>query len=170
MGALRRLEDTPSTQLLGAIAVAGPHNLRTISFPAAMSGQSPNDSLYPAYMTRGYAHAYGVSIDSVVRDGQAANVDRLLDDYHGGDPSRVRGGPRPPASTETEFARPVAKLRAEFGVAPGGMRARRRSNACPLAPAGHLCHSMLRQTLMDISDPSLKSSAHDPNPFSGSRT
>jgi pimeloyl-ACP methyl ester carboxylesterase len=95
LAALRRLEQDPSAILSGAIAIAGPHNLRTISFPAAMSGRSPNDSLYLAYMTQGYAYAFGNTTASVLRSGQVANVHTLLDGAHA-DEAIIKGLPKDP--------------------------------------------------------------------------
>ena len=92
MAALRALEASASPPSLGAIAIAGPHNLRHISFPVA---KSPNDSLYLAYMVHGFAHAYSRSTGSVLRSDQVANVDRLLDGHHEGD-AIVAGLPRNP--------------------------------------------------------------------------
>jgi pimeloyl-ACP methyl ester carboxylesterase len=86
LAALRAIEkdvfeekEDPFTGPLAAIAVAGPYSLRRISFPTAMIGQAKTDPLYLAYMTRGYASAYGEATDSVLSKDQVAIVERLLD-------------------------------------------------------------------------------------------
>jgi pimeloyl-ACP methyl ester carboxylesterase len=67
-----------------AAAVAGPHNLRTISFPAALAGGSASHSLYLAYIAHGYAHAYGRPLDSVLTPAWSRRVTELLDGEHDG--------------------------------------------------------------------------------------
>lgn len=81
LAALRELE-TRQYPVVGAVAVAGPHHLREISLGHAISGQAPQDSLYLAYMTLGYAAAYHQPLESVLRADQIARVKMQLDGHH----------------------------------------------------------------------------------------
>lgn len=66
----------------GSAAVAGPHNLRTVSLPAAMAGGSPQHALYLSYMVRGYAARYGHPLESVLTPAYATLVPSLYDQPH----------------------------------------------------------------------------------------
>lgn len=66
----------------GAAAVAGPHNLRTISFVEAMAGGAASHSLYLAYMVRGYAARYGQPMASALTEQAAARASDLFDRPH----------------------------------------------------------------------------------------
>lgn len=66
-------------------AVAGPHNLRTISLGVALKGGSPQHPLYLAYMTRGYAARYAQPMESVLTPQAAALTRKLFDQPHAPD-------------------------------------------------------------------------------------
>lgn len=66
----------------GSAAVAGPHNLRSISLVEAMKGGAPNHPLYLAYMARGFCARYGRPLASVLTDQMAALATRLFDTPH----------------------------------------------------------------------------------------
>lgn len=66
----------------GSAAVAGPHNLRTISLVEAMKGGAPNHSLYLAYLSRGFCARYGQPLASVLTDAAAARATQLFDTPH----------------------------------------------------------------------------------------
>ena len=68
--------------VLGVASVAGPHNLRTISFPAALKGGSPSHSLYLSYMARGYSARYDQPLESVLTGQAAALCHTLYDQPH----------------------------------------------------------------------------------------
>ena len=63
-------------------AVAGPHNLRTITLAAGLQGRAPSDALYLSYMARGYAARYGRPLDSVLTPAFAVLARRLYDTPH----------------------------------------------------------------------------------------
>ncbi len=67
---------------IGVAAVAGPHNLRTISLGVALRGGAPSHALYLAYMTRGYAARYGQALETVLRPQFAALTRTLFDQPH----------------------------------------------------------------------------------------
>ena len=66
----------------GAAAVAGPHNLRTITLGAALKGGAPSHPLYLTYMARGYAARYGQPLESVLTPSFAALTRTLYDQPH----------------------------------------------------------------------------------------
>lgn len=63
-------------------AVAGAHNLRRISLPAALAGGAASHSLYLAYLSRGYAARYGRALESVLTGDWAARARDLFDRPH----------------------------------------------------------------------------------------
>lgn len=81
MAAQRSLE-AAGQRVLGSAAVAGPHNLRTISFPNALAGGAASHSLYLSYMVRGYAARYGQPMDSALTPQFATLAARLYDAPH----------------------------------------------------------------------------------------
>jgi hypothetical protein len=81
MAAQRNLEAV-GQKVLGSAAVAGPHNLRTISFPNALAGGAPTHSLYLSYLVRGYAARYGRPMDSVLTPQFSALAAQLYDQPH----------------------------------------------------------------------------------------
>jgi acetyl esterase/lipase len=66
----------------GSAAVAGAHNLRTISLGEALAGGAASHSLYLAYMVRGYAARYGHPMASVLTEAAAARATDLFDRPH----------------------------------------------------------------------------------------
>jgi len=66
----------------GSAAVAGAHNLRTISLGEALAGGAASHALYLAYMVRGYAARYGRPMASVLTDAAAARAADLFDRPH----------------------------------------------------------------------------------------
>jgi predicted esterase len=81
MAALRNLE-AAGQKVLGSAAIAGPHNLRTITCPNALAGGAPSHSLYLSYLVRGYAARYGRPMDSVLTPQFAALAAQLYDQPH----------------------------------------------------------------------------------------
>jgi hypothetical protein len=69
-------------RVMGVVAVAGPHNLRTISLGAGLAGGAPSDALYLTYMTRGYGARYGEPMESVLTANFATLTRRLYDTPH----------------------------------------------------------------------------------------
>jgi hypothetical protein len=80
--AVQRNLEAVGQKVLGSAAVAGPHNLRTISFPNALAGGAPTHSLYLSYLVRGYAARYSRPIDSVLTPQFAALAAYLYDRPH----------------------------------------------------------------------------------------
>lgn len=66
----------------GSAAVAGAHNLRTISLGEALQGGAASHSLYLAYLARGYGARYGHPLDSVLTEAAAATATRLFETPH----------------------------------------------------------------------------------------
>jgi hypothetical protein len=66
----------------GSAAVAGAHNLLTISLGEALKGGAASHSLYLAYMTRGYCARYGQPLKRVLTDEAATTATRLFDTPH----------------------------------------------------------------------------------------
>ena len=89
--------------VLGVAAIAGPHNLRTITLGAALQGRSSQDSLYLAYMTRGYAARYGQRMESVLTPQAAALTRSMFDTPH--DPPAIMAAlpPKPRPMFRTDF-------------------------------------------------------------------
>lgn len=81
LAALRTLE-AAGQAVLGVAAIAGPHNLLTISFKNALRGGSPQHSLYLAYTARGYAARYGQPLASLLAPAYVALVPDLFDRPH----------------------------------------------------------------------------------------
>lgn len=81
MAALRALE-AGGGSALGAAGVAGPYNLRTISFPNALAGGTPSHSVYLSYLVRGYGARYGQPMDSVLKPEISALAAQLYDQPH----------------------------------------------------------------------------------------
>lgn len=67
-------------RVLGSAQVAGPYDLRNISFPAALRGGAPSHSLYLGYMMRAYAAHYRRPLESVLKPETAASVARVFSD------------------------------------------------------------------------------------------
>lgn len=74
--------ESAGQRVLGSAAVAGPHNLRTISFGAALAGGAPSHALYLSYMIRGYCARYDHLMESVLTPQAAALAARLYDTPH----------------------------------------------------------------------------------------
>ena len=96
LAAQRELE-AKGRAVLASAPVAGPHNLRTISLPAALRGGAASHPLYLSYMTRGYAARYNRSLESVLTVEAAALVRTLYDQPHKPD-AIVAALPRTPRS------------------------------------------------------------------------
>jgi pimeloyl-ACP methyl ester carboxylesterase len=77
--ALEALE-ARGARVLGSAQVAGPYDLRNISFPAAVRGGAQSHSLYLGYMMRAYAAHYGQPLESVLTPEMAATVARVFSD------------------------------------------------------------------------------------------
>lgn len=65
LAAMRQMEDD-GEQLLGAAPVATAIDIRHLSLGIALNGNSPSDTLYLAYIARGFAAHYGHALDSVL--------------------------------------------------------------------------------------------------------
>jgi hypothetical protein len=63
-------------------SVSGAQNLRTVSFPVALAGGSPNHPVYLAYLARGYSARYGRPLESVLTPAAAAQVREVFDTPH----------------------------------------------------------------------------------------
>lgn len=74
----------------GVAAIAGAHNLRTISFGEALAGGAASHALYLAYLVRGYAARYGRPMASVLTDSYAARAAELFDTPH--EPQEIVAG------------------------------------------------------------------------------
>lgn len=81
LAALRALE-AAGQAVLGVAAIAGPHNLLTISFKNALGGGSPQHSLYLAYTARGYAARYRQPLESLLAPAFVRVVPDLFDRPH----------------------------------------------------------------------------------------
>ena len=80
--ATQRSLEAAGQRVLGSAAVAGPHNLRTISFGNALAGGAASHSLYLSYMVRGYAARYGQRMDSALTPQFATLAAQLYDTPH----------------------------------------------------------------------------------------
>ena len=85
LAALSMLEGA-GEKVLGAALVAGAYDLRRISLPAAMAGGSASQSLYLAYIARGYSAYYQHPLDSVMTRDYAALVEHL---FAGAEPQEI---------------------------------------------------------------------------------
>lgn len=126
--------------VLGSASISGAQNLRTVSFPVALAGGSPNHAVYLAYMVRGYCARYGHPLESVLTDAAAGQVRELFDRPHtpadviAGLPRRPREMFRPDfltafdnnapnwlldalAANETSHFTPRAPVRLYYGTA-----------------------------------------------------
>lgn len=81
MAALRALEARGET-VLGAAPVAGPFDLRGVSFPAALVGGAESHPLYLAYMSWGYAARYNERLDTALTPHYAALAQTLFGEPH----------------------------------------------------------------------------------------
>ena len=101
--AVQNLLEASGRPILGSAAIAGPHNLRTISLGAALAGGSTSHPLFLAYMVRGYAARYGHTIDSVLAPPAAALTPQLFDSPHEPDAIIAALPKRPPAMFRADF-------------------------------------------------------------------
>ena len=65
LAAMRQME-SKGERLLGAAPVAAAIDIRHLSLGIALQGKSPSDTLYLAYIARGFADHYGHALDSVL--------------------------------------------------------------------------------------------------------
>lgn len=84
LAAMRQMEDD-GEQLLGAAPVATAIDIRYLSLGIALKGSSPSDTLYLAYIARGFAAHYGHPLDSVLTPASAALVKSLFGTPHSGE-------------------------------------------------------------------------------------
>ena len=82
--ALEKLED-PRFTVAASAPVAGPFNLRDISFPQALTGQTDSHVYYLAYLASAYAAVYEQPIDSLLAKPYADTVPVLFDGDHESD-------------------------------------------------------------------------------------
>ncbi len=80
--ATQRALEAAGRPVLGCAPVAAAPNLRTISLPAAMTGQAVQASLYLSYLARGLAARYAQPLDSALTPEMAALARRLYDQPH----------------------------------------------------------------------------------------
>lgn len=66
----------------GSAAVAGAHNLRTVSLGEALRGGAASHALYLAYLARGYCARYGQPLTGVLTEAAAARAVELFDTPH----------------------------------------------------------------------------------------
>lgn len=88
LAALMTLE-AREVPVLGSAQVAGPYDLRLVSFPAALEGGAPSHSLYLAYIAWSYADYYRRPLDSVFTPDAARLTERLFD---GAKPKEILAG------------------------------------------------------------------------------
>jgi hypothetical protein len=105
LAAQRALEAAPEPGLrvTASAAVAGPYDLARISFPHALAGAAPSDSLYLAYMVDSYARIYAQPLASVLTDAHARAVPALFDGRHDGEAIRAALPERPREMFRPEF-------------------------------------------------------------------
>lgn len=82
--ALEKLED-PRFRVAAAAPIAGPFNLRDISFPQALTGQTDSHVYYLAYLASAYAAVYKQPIDSLLAKPYGETVPVLFDGDHESD-------------------------------------------------------------------------------------
>tara|TARA_R110000868_G_scaffold1276_3_gene9967 strand:- start:457 stop:1659 length:1203 start_codon:yes stop_codon:yes gene_type:complete len=83
LAAMRQME-SDGERLLGAAPVATAIDIRHLSLGIALEGGSPSDTLYLAYIARGFADHYGHALDSVLTPEAAALVETLFGTPHSG--------------------------------------------------------------------------------------
>ncbi len=66
-----------------AAPIAGPFQLRDISFPQALTGESESHSFYLGYLAAAYARIYRYPIESLLRAPYAKTLPPLYDGEHG---------------------------------------------------------------------------------------
>jgi len=79
--ALEKMEDPPF-KVAASAPVAGPYNLRHITFPAAMQGASSADSLYMAWVTEAFCRIYEEAPETVMAEPYAEQAAGLFDGEH----------------------------------------------------------------------------------------
>ncbi len=93
--AAQRAMEAAREPVLATSAIAGAYNLRSVSLPWTLRGQSVQASVYLALWVRGYAEHYGHPLESVFTSYYAKLVPELLDTPHDPD-SVVKALPRDP--------------------------------------------------------------------------
>jgi len=80
----RELEqkNDPQLQVVASAPIAGPFQLRALSFPQALTGTSTSHAFYLAYLANSYAAIYGQPRDSLLTEPYATEVPRLFDGNH----------------------------------------------------------------------------------------
>lgn len=83
----RLLEREPvdGLRVAASAPIAGPYQILSVSFPHALTGATPNHSLYLAYLTQAYARIHAQPLDSVFREPWAERAPGLFDGAHDGD-------------------------------------------------------------------------------------
>ena len=81
--------------MLATAAIAGAYNLRSISLPWTLRGESVQASVYLALWVRGYAEHYGHPLDSAFTPYYARLVPDLFDRSPGPD-AAIKALPRDP--------------------------------------------------------------------------
>ncbi|MEM8955069.1 MAG: lipase family protein [Verrucomicrobiota bacterium] len=79
--ALEQMND-PKLQVAGAAAIAGPTQLRKISFPQTLTGTSKSHAFYLAYITSAYANVYQQPLNSILKDDYATSFQTIFDGHH----------------------------------------------------------------------------------------
>jgi pimeloyl-ACP methyl ester carboxylesterase len=79
----RALEQTPAAMhVVASASIAGPYDLRQVSFPFALEGHSAEDSAYLADLAYAYATVYQHPLASVVQTSYATRIPALFDGTH----------------------------------------------------------------------------------------
>jgi hypothetical protein len=87
LAAQRALEARPvdCLEVRASASVAGPLDLASVQFPAALAGRSRFASLYIAWIASTYARTYEMPLDSVIREPYSGQLAVLFDGAHAGD-------------------------------------------------------------------------------------
>ena len=93
--AAQRAMEAHGERVLAVAAIAGAYNLRAVSVPFSLKGESPQASVYLALWVRGYAKRYGHPLDSAFTPRYAALIPRLFDTPRDAEDA-VRALPRDP--------------------------------------------------------------------------
>lgn len=83
---LRKLELEPEEDLpvevVAAAPVAGAFDLRNISLPQALTGETDSHELYLGYIVTAYARVYDLPISTALREPYATDLPRVFDGEH----------------------------------------------------------------------------------------
>jgi pimeloyl-ACP methyl ester carboxylesterase len=78
---LEKLRD-PRFEVKASAPIAGPFQVREISFPQALTGESKSHAFYLAYLANSYAHVYGRPLSSILTSSYVETIPVLFDGDH----------------------------------------------------------------------------------------